>query len=176
MQSQSNSHSLVQCRPSVTSSSKSLSPTNAVTASNYATEQCQNVASKSVHSARGLNQVSVDPMGAMQPLQLCSTAQNVGTINVSTNTSQPLMPSLSATVTTPLVSLLSSMMPHVSLPSLVQSHASSSLCTSRPKPATAMSDQPFFITALTNRIKKCSGCNMLFRDSDCSTSESTWVT
>ena len=30
------------------------------------------------------------------------------------------------------------------------------------KPATIKSDQPFFLTELTNRIKKCSGCGLLF--------------
>ena len=172
VQLQSNSHSSIQCSPSV-NIDKTLPPT---TTSNSATQHCQNVISRGVRSATGQNQVSVDRMGAMQPLQFCSTAQNVGTINVSTNTSQPLMPSLSATVTTPLVSLLSSVMPHITLPSPAQSHTPNSLCTSRPKPATAMSGQPFFITALNNRIKKCSGCNMLFREcSPTSASENTYI-
>ena len=117
------------------------------------------------------NQVTVD---AMQPLQLCSTAQNVGTVNIGAATSQSLIPSFSTTLTTPLASLLSSIVPHITLPSLLQSYTLQTCASSnntpstshnmQPKPGTVKSNQPFFITVLNNRIKKCSGCSMLFRE------------
>ena len=118
--------------------------------------------------------MTVDSVGAMQPLQLCSTAQNVGTVNIGAATSQSLIPSFSTTLTTPLASLLSSIVPHITLPSLLQSYALQTCAFSnntpstshnmQPKPGTVKSNQPFFIPVLNNRIKKCSGCSMLFRE------------
>ena len=118
----------------------------------------------------GQNHITVDSAGAIQPLQLCSTAQNVGTVNIGTATSQSILPSFSATITTPLASLLSSIVPHLNLPSVPQSYALPSASsnatpsTSQQKSPTVKSNQPFFITTLTNRIKECSGCGALFHE------------
>ena len=118
----------------------------------------------------GQNRTTNDSVGAMQPLQLCSTAHNVGTVNIGTATSQSLLPSFSATLTTPLASLLSSIVPHLNLPSVPQSYTHPSVpsnatpSTSQQKPPNVKSNLPFFLTMLTNRIKKCSGCGVLFRD------------
>ena len=118
----------------------------------------------------GQNRTTNDSVGAMQPLQLCSTAHNVGTVNIGTATSQSLLPSFSATLTTPLASLLSSILPHLNLPSVPQSYTLPSVpsnatpSTSQQKPPNVKSNLPFFLTMLTNRIKKCSGCGVLFRD------------
>ena len=79
---------------------------------------------------------------------------------------QSLPPSISATLT-PLASLLSSVMPHLTLPSVSHSNAhpstpSNSVSTTyQQKPPTVKSNQPFFITMLTNQIKKCGA---LFRE------------
>lgn len=110
----------------------------------------------------------------MKTVQVCSTAQNVGTVNISTSSGshnlQQLLPSVSTTLTMLLVSLLSSIIIvlHISLPSLldstVQGGVSSGISSVMPpKPATMKSDQPFFLTMLTSRIKKCSGCGLPFR-------------
>ena len=67
----------------------------------------------------------------------------------------------------PLVSLLSSVVPQLSLPSLLQSLTSSGGSASKvmqARPATVKRDQRFFLTILTNRIKKCSGCGLAFRN------------
>ena len=106
---------------------------------------------------------------------------NVGTVNISTSSGsrnlQQLIPSVSTTLTmplvdsttltTPLVSLLSSIVPHISIPSLLHSPTQGAVSSgiSRvmpPKPATMKSNQPFVLTTLTNRIKKCSGCGLPF--------------
>ena len=42
----------------------------------------------------GQNSTTIHSVGAVQPLQLCSTAQNVGTVNTGTATSQSLLPFL----------------------------------------------------------------------------------
>ena len=122
---------------------------------------------KDDHQLQGAKSV-----GAMKTVQFCSTAQNVGTVNISTSSDshdlQQITPSVSTTLTMPLVSLLSSIVPHISLPSLLHSITQGAVSSgiSRvmpPKPATMKSDQPFVLTMLTNRIKKCSGCGLLFR-------------
>ena len=110
----------------------------------------------------GRNRTTIDSVDAIQPLQLCSTAQNVGTVNIGTAMSQALLPSFSATLTTPLASLLSSIVPHLNLPSVPQSYTLASVpnkaapSTSQQKPPNVKSNQLFFLTILTNRIKKCS--------------------
>jgi hypothetical protein len=130
---------------------------------NTATENCSNT------TRAGQNHITIDSVGAMQPLQLCSTAQSVGTVNIGTATSQSLLPSLSATLTTPLASLLSSIVPHLNLPSISQpfvlpsTRSNATQSTYQQKPPTVKSNLPFFIAMLTNRIKKCSGCGALFR-------------
>ena len=80
---------------------------------------------------------------ATKAIQFCSTAQNVGTVNIGTAcSSQQLIPSMTTTLNTPLVSLLSSIVPHISLPSLLHPIASQGVVSSSvskvmpPKPAT----------------------------------------
>lgn len=68
-----------------------------------------------------------------------------------------------------LGSLLSTMCagdPKVSLTSLLRSLTPPTpLRTSYPlKPEAVKSDKPFFLTTLNNRIKKCSGCGLMFQD------------
>ena len=68
-----------------------------------------------------------------------------------------------------LVSLLSSVVPNLTLSSLLQSITTPvTASTSKGFPSklpTVKSDQPFFLTVLTNRIKKCSGCGSPFHGS-----------
>ena len=53
----------------------------------------------------------------------------------------------------------------ISLPSLLQSLTSpGGPGASNVAPATLKSNQPFFLSFLTNRVKKCCGCSTLFRD------------
>ena len=67
------------------------------------------VHAKDDHQVQGTKSV-----GAMKTVQVCSTAQNVGTVNINTSSGshilQQLLPSVS---TTPLVSLLFSIVPHI---------------------------------------------------------------
>ena len=79
-----------------------------------------------------------------------------------------LLDSVSTTLTTALVSLLSSIVPHISLPSRLDSTVQGGVSRGissvmPPKPATMKSDQPFFLTMLHSQIKKCSGCGLPFR-------------
>ena len=114
---------------------------------------------------------STGSVGVTKAVQLCSTAQNVGTVNITTASSSHNLqqsPLATTTINTPLISLLSSIIPHISVPSLMQSLNSQGAVSSGssnvmpPKPATVKSDHPFILTVLTNRIKKCSGCGLLF--------------
>ena len=115
-------------------------------------------------------------VGSSKSIQICSNAQNVGTVSISTPTSsicpqqgQHLLPTSTSVLTAPLVSLLSSIVPQLSLPSLIQSLTTSGGSTSngmQARPTTVKSQQPFFLTILTNRVKKCSGCGLAFRDTE----------
>lgn len=116
---------------------------------------------------------SVD--GARNTLQVCSTASNVGEYNmVNLTTAQsPLV--VSNIYTSPFNSLVSTS-PQLTLSSLISSLAPAVLpllntssqpvprTSYSPKPATVKSEKPFYIAKLNNRIKKCSGCGLLFRN------------
>ena len=106
---------------------------------------------------------------AMNTVQVCSTAQNIGGLNITTSAQAVTPNGTCATVTAPIASLLS----QISIPSLLQSLTSqisnqvtNATMSMQVKPATVKSNQPFVLVMLNNRIKKCSGCTMLFRDSN----------
>ena len=85
-------------------------------------------------------------IGGMKPVQLCSTGQNVGTVNISTAASLPQVPCFSATLTNPLASLLSTIVPHLTQPTSQAITYASSMATSlSPRPPTMKSSKPFFI-------------------------------
>lgn len=106
----------------------------------------------------------------------CTSAQNVGTVNIGTvTTTQPLMPTVttpSVVSSNPVVSLLTSLAPHLSILSLFSSLLPPTLpnttrqgvSVSLPKPANVKNQQPFFVANLCNCIKKCAGCNEMFRN------------
>ena len=135
------------------------------------------VANDSDGSASCKGPVSIDgrckdnsqSVGSSRNIQICSNAQNVGTVSITPSTSvctQQLLPTSSPVLTAPLVSLLSSIVPQLSLPSLIQSltpSGGSAPKTMQARPTTVKSEQPFFLTNLTNRVKKCSGCGVDFR-------------
>ena len=114
--------------------------------------------------------------GALNAVQVCSTAQNIGRLNIGTTSTQAVAPNVTtATVTAPIASLLS----QISIPSLLQSLATqvnnttmsmqapaSRSVSMQAKPATVKSNEPFVLVMLNNRIKKCCGCDTLFRDSN----------
>ena len=164
------SYAKAQCHASQQSTDSSSLAGQVICPPGNATEHCVSGCTSNNTMKTGQNCITVDSVGAMQPLQLCSTAQSVGTVNIGTTTTQSLLPSLSATLTTPLASLLSSIVPHLNL----QSNSQSFVIPSTPsnatpsayqqKPPTVKSNQPFFVAMLTNQIKKCSGCGALFRE------------
>ena len=123
--------------------------------------------------------ISGNGVGSGNNIQVCSTAHNV-----SFSESQPQV--TTAAINTPLASVLSQLLVHsltsrpatsgASLQSLFQpltSPGPTESCTPETpssnmsfaiKPSNTKSTHPFFLTLLTNRIKKCSGCHALFRD------------
>ena len=100
-----------------------------------------------------------------------SLLQSLATPGATTAISQVSLPSLLQSLTTP-GRVVTSNTSQILLPSLLQSltslgsPAASNMSTrvNSMKPATLKSDQPFFLSLLTNRIKKCAGCSTLFHD------------
>ena len=78
---------------------------------------------------------------------------NFGTINVASTSSTPI-------TMNPLLALLQSAA-LLSQPRMT----STPQITKHPKPPNVKSSHPFILIALNNRIKKCAGCTLLFRDS-----------
>ena len=168
-----NDHSYAKtCAPQLSRDTASLTgpvicpQVNTITTEHCATHHQSNSPRNSSVTTRE-NHTTADCIGAMQPLQLLHRMLEQLTL---VDTSQSLLLSITATLTTPLASLLSSIMPHLTLPSVSHSKAhpstpSNSVSTTyQQKPPTVKSNQPFFITVLTNRIKKCSGCGALFHE------------
>ena len=110
-----------QCHASQQSTDSSSLAGPVICPPGNATQHCVTGCTSNNTMKTGQNCITVDSVGAMQLLQLCSTAQSVGTVNIGTTTSQSLLPSLSATLMTPLASLLSSIVPHLNLQSNSQS-------------------------------------------------------
>ena len=83
-------------------------------------------------------------------ISLHNYINTVGTVNIGTTTSQLLLPSLSASVTTPLASLLSFIVPHLNFQSNSQSFiipgtpSNATPSAFQQKPPTVKCNQPFF--------------------------------
>ena len=127
-----------------------------------------------------LSQITLPSYQSSSGTMTCSTSQNslqsllqsLATPGATTSAvSQISLPSLLQSFTSP-ERVMTSGTSQISLPSLLQSltapggPGASTVSTGvySMKPATLKSNQPFFLSLLTNRVKKCSGCSTLFRD------------
>ena len=129
---------------------------NTIDASNHATSTNDKVVVSSFDNSHG----------AVNTVQVYSTAQNIGRLNIGTTNTQAATPNItSATVTAPIASFLS----QVSLPLLqslisqVKNQVNNTTMSMQAKSATIKSNQPFVLVMLNNRIKKCCGCALLFK-------------
>ena len=116
---------------------------------------------------------STTPHASMQSILQSLTSpkpltSGISQLNMPSQQSTPGTPTYNASMQSILQSLtspkpLTSGISQLNMPS---QQSTPGTPTYNGKPANTKSDRPFFLTLLTNRIKKCSGCHALFQDNN----------